>query len=294
MPMTSSAFAVGVVLFWSILAGVYFGGHDALTYLAAGERLNAGHMLYALSPGDRLVETAPPFYGPLLSPPLIAVVFRPLALVGLPAMWTWTLVLGLMVAAAVSLLVRTWSAASLVFVLGIGLGMAAISGNVSNLFIPAYVALWRWRARPIVGALVGIMAVTKLLPLVFVGFLLAGRRHRALGWCIIGAAGALVVTVAGAGVDNTVAYLAVARGAAPQPTSLPYLLGLPWLSPLLLAAGTLGASFLKERPAFVLCVLTIVFGAPLLTWRELATLVVLIAPSALAAPPAQGERGIGS
>ena len=28
---------------------------DSFTYLAAGERLNAGHLLYALSPGDRPV-----------------------------------------------------------------------------------------------------------------------------------------------------------------------------------------------------------------------------------------------
>jgi len=277
--VTPAVFAVGVVLFWSILAGTYFGGHDALTYLAAGERLNAGHPLYVLSPGDRLVETVPPFFGPLLSPPLIAVVFRPLAVIGLPAMWLWTILLGLIVAGVVWFLVGTWSAAGLVFVLGIGLGMAAISGNISNIFIPAYVALWRWRDRPVVGALVGIMAVTKLLPIIFVGYLVAGRRFRALGWCIVGAMLALVLTIAGAGLDNTIAYVAVARGAAPQPSSLPYLLGLPWLSPLLLTAGTLGAALLRERAAFRLCILTIVIGAPVLTWRELATFVALIAPS---------------
>jgi hypothetical protein len=217
--ITPRLFALGVVLFWIILAGVYFGGHDALTYLAAGERLNAGHPLYVLSPGDRLVETAPPFYGPLLSPPLIAVLFRPLALIGLPALWIWTVLLGLVVAGTVALLVRTWSAAMLVFVLGMGLGMAAISGNVSDLFLAAYIALWRWRDRPVVGALVGIMAVTKLVPVVFVGFLIAGRHYRALGWCIVGATVAQVVTIAGAGLDNTLAYFAVARGAAPQPPS---------------------------------------------------------------------------
>ena len=34
---------------------------DAFTYLAAGERLNAGHPLYAVSPGDRPVGLEPPY-----------------------------------------------------------------------------------------------------------------------------------------------------------------------------------------------------------------------------------------
>jgi hypothetical protein len=46
-------------------------------YLAAGERLNAGHQLYALMPGNRPVDIHPPFWTvPLLSPPPIAVLFR--------------------------------------------------------------------------------------------------------------------------------------------------------------------------------------------------------------------------
>ena len=286
--LTPPVVAVGIVLFWSIVVGYYFGGHDALTYLAAGERLNAGHPLYALSAGDRPVPVDPPFFGPLLSPPLIAVVFRPIALFGLPAMWVWTILLGLAVAAVVWRIARTWPGALFVVILGLSLAMAAVHGNVSNLFIPAYVALWRWRDRPVVGALVGVMAVTKLLPIVFVGYLVGGRRFRALGWCIVGAALALVLTVAGAGLDNTLAYLAVARDAMPQPISVPYLFGSPWLSPLLLAAGTVAAMLLGERAAFRLCVLTIVIGAPVLGWRELAALVALLAPSAFGRPTAGG------
>jgi hypothetical protein len=37
-------------------------GSDAWNYLAAGERLNAGHPLYALSAGDRPVPLAPPYW----------------------------------------------------------------------------------------------------------------------------------------------------------------------------------------------------------------------------------------
>src|SRR5205823_2822366 len=54
---------------------------DAYTYLAAGQRLNAGHQLYALSPGDNPVQLNPPYWTvPLLSPPFMAVLWRPLAL----------------------------------------------------------------------------------------------------------------------------------------------------------------------------------------------------------------------
>ncbi len=78
---------------------------DAFTYLAAGERLNDGHPLYALSPGDRPVDLHPPFWTvPLLSPPPIAVLLRPFALlpgdVGAYAWWAVCLVaLGLSILA---------------------------------------------------------------------------------------------------------------------------------------------------------------------------------------------------
>src|SRR5439155_18905551 len=69
---------------------------DATVYLAAGERLDAGHALYALAPGDRDPGLKPPYWTvPLLSPPLIGVVFRPLALlpwaVGAYIFWAATL-----------------------------------------------------------------------------------------------------------------------------------------------------------------------------------------------------------
>ena len=65
-------------------------GQDTWNYLAAGERLNAGHSIYAIVPGDRPTIIWPPGFAPLGSPPLVAVVWRPLAL--LPdtiVMWRW-------------------------------------------------------------------------------------------------------------------------------------------------------------------------------------------------------------
>ena len=57
------------------------------TYLAAGERLNAGHNLYAFGAGDRPIILDPQYWTvPLLSPPPIAVLWRSLALLGTGAM----------------------------------------------------------------------------------------------------------------------------------------------------------------------------------------------------------------
>ena len=83
--------ALGVL--FAILAVYFERGFvpgDSFTYLAAGERLNAGHPLYALSPGDRPVELHPPYWTvPLLSPPLVAVLARPFALLSDAGAYLW-------------------------------------------------------------------------------------------------------------------------------------------------------------------------------------------------------------
>jgi Glycosyltransferase family 87 len=218
--------AVCAVILWAVVVGLSLVGHDAITYLAAGERLNAGHPLYTLSPGDPFIDTLPPYYGPLLSPPLVAVLFRPIALAGLAGVWTWTIVAGLAVIFAAWYIAGSVAGSISVLALSFGLGIAAISGNVSSVFLLCYLAIWRWRDRPVIGVLIGVMAVAKLLPLVFVGFLVAGRRWQAIGWFVAALAAALVVSAFGAGLDNAVAYFGVARDALPQPISLGWATGL--------------------------------------------------------------------
>ena len=88
--LVAVAVAVWVATFQAFGFAPAVSGSDAWNYLAAGERLNAGHLLYALSPGDRPIAVLPPYWTvPLLAPPPIAVVWRPLAVLGDPAMTLW-------------------------------------------------------------------------------------------------------------------------------------------------------------------------------------------------------------
>src|SRR5256885_12201688 len=77
---------------------------DAMTYYAAAQRLNDGHQLYALTTGDIAIELRPPFWTvPLLSPPFIAVLWRPLEALGISGVFIWmgALSAGMMSAAVI-------------------------------------------------------------------------------------------------------------------------------------------------------------------------------------------------
>lgn len=279
------AFSLGVVLFWSLLASMEFLAHDAVSYLAAGERLNAGHALYALVSGDRPLEMSPPFWTvPLLSPPLIAVVFRPLA--ALPfevGMWAW-MVVSMAAISWVAWYLGT-SARRFLFIaaLGIGFGMETISGNMASFLIVGYLVVWWYRDRPWVGALVGVMMVAKLYPGLMIGFLVARREPRQLGSLALGALGATALAVLGAGLGAHIDYLDVIGASAPQPSSLAYLTHVPWLSFALLPATAALAAVLPERWSYRVCILGIVFAGPTLAWASLPALACLLAP-ATAAP----------
>lgn len=270
--------ALAVVTLWSVLAGAYYFNHDAITYLAAGERLNDGGELYQLRAGDRVVETALPYFGPLLSPPLIAVVWRPLALFGEPGAVVWTLALGGAVLVTIAHVAVSWRMLALVIAVSIGAGFAVISGNVSNLFLPAYVAIWRFRNRPWIGLLIAAMAVAKILPATFVAFLLSGRNLGAVRWFGVSLVAFTSLSIVGAGWQNSMEYLSVAINAEPQPSSVAYLTGVRWLSPLMLAIGVVLAAVVSPRWSFALCVISIVVGAPVLSWRETAALIAAPVP----------------
>ena len=204
---------------------------DPWNYLAAGERLNSGHPLYALSPDDRPVVIAPPYWTvPLLAPPPIAVFWRPLALVGDSSMLLWGLA-GLIGVAGSAIFLARHSALLVVAIFGIDLSLTVLSGNASAVVLPMLIAAWALRDRPwIVGSLVAVAGAVKLLPLLLGLWLIVTGRWRAAAASLIVGLAILVVSLAGAGPDAFVDWFRSATTAAPSPKSLAALTGLPtWL-----------------------------------------------------------------
>jgi hypothetical protein len=255
--------ALGAIGFCAILT-VLLTGVDAYTYYAAGERLNAGHQLYSLMPDDRPVNIVPPFWTvPLLSPPLIAVIFRPLAVLPLPiAVGMFVGVQAIAILVVVWQLVRDWRRMIFVLVLSFSLGLALVIGNVNGLLLVGYVLVWRFRDRAWVGALVAVMGVVKLLPFVLVGFLIARRQPKQLAWFAGGCVVAGAVSLVGAGWQAHLDYVGVVSSHLPEAGLLSGLSGIRWLSTAILAAGMLFAAALPELWAFRVAIVTIVLGAP--------------------------------
>lgn len=271
---------IAAYLFFAILTSPLL-GTDAVTYYAAGERLNAGHQLYALGPGDRPVLLAPPYWTvPLLSPPLIAVVFRPLALLPIQlAVGIWVAVQLIGIAVVIAMAARDSARAAALIPLSLGLGLAGVIGNVNGLLLIGYVVVWRNRDNPWIGALIAVMFSLKIMPGVLVGLILARRDRRQMATFALGFAVALAVTIAGAGADSLIAYADVLRTSAPQPGSVAAMLGQHWISPLMLVAGTLGAALLSEVRSYRLALWAIVFGAPGLGLASSSQLLPALVPS---------------
>lgn len=259
-------------------------GGDAWNYLAAGERLNAGHELYALVPSDRYILIVPPFWTvPLLSPPTIAVLWRPLALLGDGAMTLWTLAGLAATAAFVAWIVLRGSTLALVLILVLSpvVGLTAISGNANAFLIPMLACAWR---RPAAGgaAVVAVAAAVKVTPVLLMAWLLASGRWRsaALATAIVG-----LVTIAGAGPGSLLAWWQGAPGSTPSPLSLAATLGLsPTVVFLIGAAVVAVVTFLaprREALVFGVAVCVAVATSPALYFEALGLLAV---PLAIAVP----------
>ena len=271
---------------------------DAYVYLGAGERLNAGHPLYAISPGDRPVGIEPPFWTvPLLSPPPIAVVFRPLA--ALPrelGVYVWWALDTAAVAVAVGLMLRRRP-------ILIGLAVIALSvplvyeigvGNMNGLVLLGLVLAWRSTMvhdDRTSGAIIGIATAFKLTPGLLGWWLLTGRRWRAVRWAVAAGIAVLVVSIAGAGLEAHLRYLGVVRetstlGARPLSVAgMAIYLGVPTaianaLPTVVLGLGVLAIAALRNRTdlAFVAAVLTMVFGSPTVSINWFIYLLACLAP----------------
>lgn len=221
---------VGVV-YEMVPDGPFRPGGDVWVYAAAGERLNAGHGLYALGAGDREVPLNPPYWTvPLLSPPPIAVLWRPLASVG-PSAWALWWLAGVVcsLAVAVAILVRGRPPAIVgLFLLGAALTQTVLSGNAAAFVMPLTFAAWAFRRHPaLIGLAVAAATAVKLTPVLLCLWLLWSRRWRALAVTIAAGAAILAVTLVGAGVEPFQAWWRSLPGQSPSPGSLASMLGYP-------------------------------------------------------------------
>jgi len=271
---------------------------DEITYIAAGERLNAGHELYALQPGDRDVALKPPYWtAPLLSPPFIAVVWRPLAaLPGEAGIWVWwagaLASIGLTVLAMLRRRPMLTSAA--LAILSVPLVYEIGVGNVNGYLLGGTVLAWYLltKNRDVgAGAVVAVMASLKLTPIVLAWWLLSQRRPKAVLGAVVGGGIVLVISLAGAGLDAHLDYLRLARetnllgaselslaGLARTAGVDPYLAGrLPLAT---LAFGMVAILALRRRPrlAWVVAIATVLFGSPVVNVNWYAYLLAMVAP----------------
>ena len=284
------------------LAWLSGGGHpgDAGTLMAAGERLNAGHRLYALSPGDSPVMLNPPYWTvPLLSPPLLAVVSRPFAALpgGLGAYAWWVAMMVCTVVSLLLLLSRAPLRTSVgIALLSIPMAVQLMVGNVDSLLLLGTIGVW-WlsqRGRPgAAGFVAGLMFVTKLTPFPIVWWLVVSRRWRSVRAACAAVAVGLAVSLVGAGFDNHLAYLDVIRTTNQAGTTVGSLagigrsLGLPpelarWL-PVgagLVALAVMALYRRRPRVTYATAVFACVFGSPSIAFHTPALLLAALAPLA--------------
>jgi len=293
-----SGLALAFVLF-VVLSTAYGHPGDLITYLAAGERLNAGHPLYALGPGDRPVPIVPPYWTvPLLSPPLVAVLWRPLALLPDPvSIGLWWIAMLAALGAAIAMVLRTprMIGAVAVYLLAIPLGLEAVQGNINDLILLG--ALIAWRAyvggrAEVAGAIVATLAVLKVTPAVLVVWILVTGGRKGLIGVAAGLAVAGGISLLGAGLDAHLAYLAVMRDTTtigPSDLSLAGVLrtlGLPVglvadVSLITDIVGVLAVVLLRRRPSasFRAAIVTLVLGSPVIYVNTFLLLIAALAPS---------------
>jgi alpha-1,2-mannosyltransferase len=201
-------------------------GTETSTYLGAGQRLLAGHDLYALSPGDRPMPVWPPFWTvPLVGPPTTAVLWLPLAalLPAVVASYAWWLAA---LVSTVAVYVRValggpLPAAISALLLSFSVAITALSGNVNGLLIGGLSAVWFLSRRPAstrrdiaIGLVIAAAAAVKIGPAVFGLWLLGQRRWGAVVATIVSGLAIAGITILAVGLDTLTAYLDLARDTA--------------------------------------------------------------------------------
>jgi hypothetical protein len=309
------AVPLGIVAYIAIIWAVQgWGPGDATVYLAAGERLNAGHQLYALMPGDRDVVLHPPYWTvPLLSPPLIAVIWTPLAALpnelGLTIWWGGAIVSG---AAILVALYRKIPLRTGLVMLALAIPFAVLvgSGNLDVYRLVATMLVWRiYDRRPVIaGGIVGLLTAIKLTPGVLVVWFLVTRQWRAALAAVVAGLAATLIAILIAGVQAHLDYLGVITTTFSVGTSADGLAGWarmigvdPAIARLVpsLVAGCLIVAMARyaNRPgrSFALAVLASTVGGPASGNHTWANALAALAPSAWPKPDQPGlSRTAGS
>lgn len=254
---------------------------DANVYRAAAERLNAGHSLYALSPGDRPVLILPSFTAPLLSPPLIAVLWRPIVVLPF-GFELWNIACAAALLGTISYLVLRvgMRATVLAAAMSLPIGEQLVAGNVAAFLPGLFIAIWIHRRDPRVGAIVGVIAALKITPGVLGGWFVGLHRGAAVRWLVLGAISSGMLSLVGAGFAAYLAYPGVLSSTSPSAMSLSALSGIAWMSPAVLVAGTVASALLWRWPrlSFAVGIGTIVVGSPALYFSTFVLLLAGLAP----------------
>ena len=256
---------------------------DAVTYLAAGERLNAGHPLYSLVAGDRRVALEPTLSpAAIFSPPPIAVIWRPLAMIpGGYILWlvaSWVAVLG-----ATFYVVFRGGLVGLAVALALSqaIGEQLAVANVAAFFPACLIAAWKLQEHRVAGAIIGTLASLKLAPIAIFGWLIGRGSSRAVLTGIAAVLLWLAVSILGAGLTSIPDYATIAAGIHPSPMSVAGRTGIPWLSATVLLS--LAAASVVVSPRFsgfgvAIAVSASVLGTPALYVSGWVTMLAIVAP----------------
>jgi hypothetical protein len=281
-----------------VVAGA--GPRDAVTYLAAAERLASGGDLYALGAGDRPVDQLSQVpVGPLLYPPLIAVLWLPLTLVpgsvALAAWWAATVSVSVAVIAAL-VRRRPVMSAFAIILLVVPLTYLLTVGNVDAFVILAAVAAWLLTRRgspDAAGAIVGFLTVVKVTSLILgVWVVVTAPRRGSLG-LLAGLAAGLAIGLLGAGLDAHLRYVEVIRSLTQEPgnvVSIATILRAAGVSAeialglhgIIVAAGLAVVVLLRDRPglSFAITIALLAVGTPVVNIGSPAILIAALAPLA--------------
>jgi hypothetical protein len=276
------------------------GPRDAITYLAAAERLASGGQLYSIAVGDRPIDPLSAVSaGPLLYPPLIAVLWLPLTIVpGQAALAIWW---AATVVASVGLIVallrrRAATTAVALILLVVPLTYLLTVGNVDAFILLAAVVVWllcrRGAAAP-AGAIVGVLVVVKITTVILGVWILAVAPRRGSVGLIAGLAAGLVIGLVGAGLTAHLDYIDVVRALSAEPggvMSIATILRATGVEPsaaialhgIVVAAGLFVVVLLRDRPglSFALAIVLLAVGTPVVNIGSPSLLLAALAPIA--------------